>query len=92
MALLHDGAIVLFGMGASKLGPLGVAVGYAVFMSFAIIVGNINGFLTREWKGASRRSVLWLAAGILVLVAGVSTLTTGNYLHGQAKAAPRSGK
>jgi L-rhamnose-H+ transport protein len=84
MALLHDGAILLFGVGASKLGALGFAVGYAVFMSFAIIVGNVNGFLTGEWKGASRRSVGWLAAGILVLVGGVSALATGNYLHGQA--------
>jgi hypothetical protein len=87
MAMLHDGAILLFGVGASKLGALGFAVGYAVFMSFAIIVGNINGFLTGEWKGASRESVCWLAAGILVLVGGVSTLATGNYMHGQAQKA-----
>ena len=62
MSLLHDGAILFFGVGASKLGPLGVAVGYAAFMSFAIIVGNMNGFLTKEWQGASRQSVTWLAA------------------------------
>jgi len=85
MALLHDGAILLFGVGASKLGTLGFAVGYAVFMSFAIIVGNINGFLTGEWKGASRRSARWIVAGILVLIGGVSVLTTGNYLHEKAK-------
>jgi L-rhamnose-H+ transport protein len=87
MALLHDGAILLFGIGASMLGALGIAVGYAVFMSFAIIVGNINGFLTGEWKGASRRSTIWIAAGILALVAGVSVLTTGNYMHGKAQTA-----
>ncbi len=86
MASLHDGALLCFLVGAPMLGALGVAVGYAVFMSFAIIVGNVNGFLTGEWKGASRRSVAWIAAGILVLVAGVSVLTTGNYLHGKAQA------
>jgi len=83
MALLHDGAVLFYGVGASRLGPLGAAVGYAIFMSFAIIVGNINGFLTREWKGASTRSVAWLAVGILVLVVGVSTLARGNYIQGQ---------
>jgi hypothetical protein len=83
MALLHDGAILLFGVGASKLGPLGVAVGYAAFMSFAIIVGNINGFLTKEWKGAGTRSVAWIAAGILVLVGGVSVLAKGNFMQGE---------
>jgi L-rhamnose-H+ transport protein len=84
MALLHDGAILFFGVGASMLGALGIAVGYAVFMSFAIIIGNFNGFVTREWKGASTRSVAWLAAGILVLVVGVSALARGNYMQGQA--------
>ena len=83
MALLHDGAILLFGIGASKLGPLGVAVGYAVFMSFAIVVGNVNGFLTKEWKGASRQSVAWIAVGIAVLILGVCLLASGNYLQGE---------
>ena len=83
MATLHDGAIIFFGIGASKLGALGVAVGYAVFMSFAIIVGNINGFLTKEWKGASNSSIKWIATGILILVIGVSILATGNYMQGE---------
>jgi len=83
MALLHDGAILFYGVGASKLGPLGAAVGYAVFMSFAIIVGNVNGFLTKEWKGASGQSIGWIAAGIVVLVVGVSVLAKGNFMKGQ---------
>lgn len=83
MALLHDGAIIFFGIGASNLGALGVAVGYAVFMSFAIIVGNINGFLTGEWKGASSLSARWIVTGILILVIGVSVLATGNYMQGE---------
>ncbi|MCF7955010.1 MAG: hypothetical protein K9M75_04340 [Phycisphaerae bacterium] len=83
MACLHDGAILLYGVGASKLGDIGAAVGYAIFMSFAIMVGNVNGFLTGEWKGASKTSVNWIIAGIIVLMLGVSVLTRGNYMHGQ---------
>jgi L-rhamnose-H+ transport protein len=82
MACLHDGAILLFGVGASKLGDIGAAIGYAIFMSFAIIVGNVNGFLTGEWKGASKISVNWIIAGIVVLMLGVSVLQRGNYMHG----------
>ena len=78
MACLHDAAIVFSGLGMPKLGTLGVSVGYAVFMSLAIIVGNVNGFLTKEWKGASRQSITWILAGILVLVIGVCVLATGN--------------
>jgi hypothetical protein len=78
MACLHDGAIVFFGLGATKLGDLGVSVGYAVFMSFAIIVGNVNGFLTGEWKGASRESINWIIGGIGVLIVGVCVLAKAN--------------
>ena len=82
MACLHDGAILLYGVGASKLGAIGAAIGYAIFMSFAIIVGNVNGFLTGEWKGAGKKSVNWIIAGIIVLMLGVSVLARGNYMHG----------
>ncbi|MHC4252883.1 MAG: L-rhamnose/proton symporter RhaT [Planctomycetota bacterium] len=83
MAFLHDGAILFFGVGASYLGTLGVAIGYAAFMSLAIIVGNVNGFLTKEWKGASRQSVGWIVAGIATLVIGVSVLAKANLMAGE---------
>jgi L-rhamnose-H+ transport protein len=87
MALLHDGAIFLFGLGYMNLGTLGVSVGYAAFMSFAIIVGNIHGFRTGEWKGASRRSKTWIMAGIAILIAGVCVLAAGNQLRESASPA-----
>jgi L-rhamnose-H+ transport protein len=68
MAVIHDSAVVLYGMGASYLGPLGVSLGYAVFMAFGIIFGNINGFITGEWKGASRQSIQMMICAILVLI------------------------
>jgi L-rhamnose-H+ transport protein len=77
MAVLHDAAIFFFGLGWINLGKLGVPVGYPVFMSFAIIVGNIHGFRTGEWKGASRQSVTWIVAGIILLIIGVCILAGG---------------
>ncbi len=77
MAVLHNAAIFLFGLGWIYIGDLGVSVGYPIFMSAAILVGNFHGFRTGEWKGASRQSVLWLFAGILLLVAGVCLLAQG---------------
>ena len=68
MAVIHDSAVVLYGMGVSYLGTLGVSLGYAVFMSFGIIFGNINGFLTGEWKGASRQSVQMMIGAIFILI------------------------
>lgn len=80
MAVLHDGAIILYGLGALKLGDLGASVGYAIFMSFAIIIGNFHGFRTGEWKGASAQSKKWIATGIAILVVGVLFLAKGNVM------------
>ena len=80
MAVLHDAAVGLFGWGASKLGGLGVSVGYTVFMAFAIIVGNFNGFLTGEWRNAGKAAIRWIFAGIIVLVIAVCILGIGKGL------------
>ena len=74
MALLHDGAIFLFGLGYGELGNWSLPIGYPVFMCFAIIVGNFHGFRTGEWRGAGRESIGWILAGIIILVAGVCVL------------------
>ena len=81
MAFLHDGAIFFFGLGYIGLGKLGISVGYAAFMSFAIIVGNVHGFRTGEWKGASRKSIAWIVTGIIILIIGVCILGKGNHMR-----------
>jgi len=73
MAVLHDGAIFCFNL-AINVGDISVPVAYPVFMSLAIIVGNVHGFRSGEWRGASRRSIGWIVAGIAILVAGVCIL------------------
>jgi len=80
MAILHDAAVLFFGLGAIHIGNLGGSVGYAVFMSFAIIVGNFHGFRTGEWKGASPQSVKLIVTGIAVLILGVCILAAGRLM------------
>jgi len=88
MALLHDAAVFFFALGWGRLGHLGVPVGYPAFMSFAIIIGNLHGFRTGEWKGASRRSKQWILAAIVVLILGVVVLAQGNAMAERAKSKP----
>jgi len=78
MAVLHDAAVFFFGLAWINMGDLGVSVGYGIFMSLAIIVGNIHGFRTGEWKGAPKDSIKWIAIGIVILVVGICVLAKGN--------------
>ncbi|MBM4031106.1 MAG: hypothetical protein FJ291_04895 [Planctomycetes bacterium] len=85
MAALHDAAVFFYILSLGRLGTLGTPVGYPVFMSFAIIIGNLHGFRTGEWKGASKRSVQWIVAAIVVLIMGVAVLAQGNAMAERAK-------
>jgi len=82
MALLHNAAIFFFGIAAIKMGSLGVSVGYAVFMSFAIITGNVHGFRSGEWKGANKKSINRIVAGIILLIIGICVLGYSRSLQG----------
>jgi L-rhamnose-H+ transport protein len=57
------------GMGQSKL-PEDIAVfGWSILMALNISFSNIWGIILKEWKGASRKTMWVLVAGIIVLIA-----------------------
>lgn len=56
------------GMGESKL-PVGmVAFAWSILMAMNITFSNIWGIILREWKGAGRRTIWVLVAGLIILV------------------------
>jgi hypothetical protein len=82
MALLHFLTLFFYGIGAYHLGALGTSVGWAVFMAMAVILANLMGFVTAEWKGSSSSSRRWLYAGLAVLVVGIVVLAIGKEIQG----------
>ncbi|MEI6644972.1 MAG: L-rhamnose/proton symporter RhaT [bacterium] len=80
MALLHDGAIACYNIGAPMLSKVGNAIGYGIFMSLAIFTGTLNGFIAGEWKGANPRAVNGIRIALVILVAGVCILAYANSL------------
>ncbi len=78
MATLHFGCLFFYGLGAYKIGTLGTSVGFAIFQSGSLIVGNSLGFFTGEWKGADQKSRNLLFAGLAVLILGVVIVSIGN--------------
>lgn len=66
MGLLQYGANVLAGFGMERLS---VSVGWAAKMCTTIIVANVLGLISSEWKDASKRSLkaMWLGLIFLLL-------------------------
>ena len=75
------GSTVLYGLGAVRLGLLGTSVGWGIMQIMQIVVGNVSGFLTGEWRLAGARSVRWMLAGVAVLVAASTIMAYGNYIQ-----------
>ena len=78
MAVGHFACIFFYGIGGLKLGKLGTSVGFAIFQSGSLIIGNGLGFLTGEWKGSSPKSKGWLYAGLGILILGIVVVSIGN--------------
>jgi len=76
--LLWFGGTVLYGIGAAALGPLGNIVGWPIFMTLDIIVGLFWGALSGEWKGASRKALIYNWSGVSVLLLAIAIISAGN--------------
>jgi L-rhamnose-H+ transport protein len=78
MALMWIGSFYLYGAGAIKLGRLGVVVGWPLFISLSIVVGNIWGLWRGEWRGAASSARHLLNLGLLVLIVAVIVVALSN--------------
>jgi hypothetical protein len=82
MGILFIVSTIGYGAGALRMGGLGPAIGWPVYISSLLLGNAFWGWLTGEWRSASRQSVTAMVAGMFVQVVGIMLLFL---------AAPRSG-
>jgi L-rhamnose-H+ transport protein len=80
MALLHDGCLFFYGIGANYLGKMGTSVGFGMLFCGIMLTGSVAGFATGEWKDAPARSRRFIMLGMAGLVLGVCILAYANTL------------
>ena len=66
--------LVLYGIGAGKMGTYGPFVAWPMMLLASILCGNLAGALTGEWRGTSRKPRAVMLAGVLVLAAAFVVL------------------
>jgi L-rhamnose-H+ transport protein len=67
-----------YGMGESRLGN--GPSSWILHMAFIILVANLWGLVLREWKGVSRRTMITVVLGIIVILVSVLLVGWGNSL------------
>jgi L-rhamnose-H+ transport protein len=78
MALMWIGSFYLYGMSAAMLGKWGVVVGWPLFISLSIVIGNLWGIWRGEWKGAPPKARSLLTRGLLILIVAVVVIGISN--------------
>jgi L-rhamnose-H+ transport protein len=74
MGLMWMGSLAIYGVCSALMGPLGKAMGFAVFLGIAIVTGNLWGVATGEWRGSGRKPLLWMAVSVVVLLMGMGLI------------------
>jgi L-rhamnose-H+ transport protein len=74
MGLLWPGGVVIYGMGATRIGQMGAYLGFPIMLICSILAGNVLGLLTGEWKGVAARPRRIMAAGVAILVLAIVVL------------------
>jgi len=78
MGVLWSGSIAVYGIGLSKLGQLAASIGWPILMITSIVMGNLCGLITGEWKGAGSKPLMTMAAGLAVLLIAICLIGMGN--------------
>lgn len=76
MAVLWSGSNFADGAGARGMGPLGLVLGWPVFMAAIVLTANAWGLATGEWRGVGRRALTWAGLGNLSLIAGICVIAS----------------
>ena len=62
-------AVLRTGMGQSFFaGSIMMAFSWSILMSLNVVFSNVWGIILKEWKGAGRKAVAFLAIGMAVLI------------------------
>jgi len=78
MAIVYCASLIIYGLGAYELGPLGTSVGFAIFQTGCIMVANLLGLFSGEWKNAGSKSKSWLCSGLVIMTIGIIIVAVGN--------------
>lgn len=78
MSLLWIASFYLYAMGAARLGRWGSIIGWPLFISLSILVGNLWGLWRGEWASANPAARAQLNRGLIVVLVAVVLFGLGS--------------
>jgi hypothetical protein len=66
--------IVIYGIGASRLGRFGAFLGFPIMLISSVLTGNLLGAISGEWNGVGAKPKVTMTTGIALLVIAIAVL------------------
>jgi L-rhamnose-H+ transport protein len=79
MGLFWFGGQTLYGLGISRMGSLGVVVGWPLLMGMIIVTSNAAGIVTGEWNEISAHGKRFLAVGMTMVLTALGILALAQH-------------
>ena len=70
-AVMFFAAIAIYGQGAATMGKLGPVIGWVMFMALALIVSNLWGLKTGEWKNLKKPKNYLLIGNLILIISWI---------------------
>ena len=77
MAAIWMPSIALYGRAAVMMGNLGDSAGWGLYMGMVIVISNVWGFVTGEWRGVHGRPLLLMFIGMALLLIAIALIGCG---------------
>lgn len=70
-------SIALYGRAAVMMGDLGSSAGWGLYMGMVILISNVWGFVTGEWRGIHGKPVRLIVIGVVCLLIAIVLIGYG---------------
>lgn len=80
MGLIWIVALAIYGRAAGMMGALGGSAGWAIYMGCTILISNILGIATGEWRDGKGTPLRTMYVAIAVILAAIGIIGYGNSL------------
>lgn len=80
MGALWFCSLPIYGRGAVMMGELGVSAGWGIYMGLCVLVSNLWGIFTGEWKEGRGRPLRMMITGQVMLLSAIVIMGIGNAL------------
>ena len=80
MGLIWIGGVFFYGAGVCTLGKSGATVSWIILMSTTVLVGNLWGIISGEWKIAPKNAKNSMTLGLMFLLGSIIFVSIGNHI------------